>query len=184
MLNKFVLLALTIWVASCKQAPTRIEEESVNNYNKNVVLVDTRPAFEFAIYHIPGSVNLNSVDFLILKNSKTKKRIIDPDLSQTVERLARRGISPLKRIILLADKSNSEENKKWNWLLVQLGVQDVVVLPIENYKKMNKNLVPQADAEAAPVWSLQNQELILKNADLCFVTWSDKNCLKKPFFPF
>ncbi|MEQ1723609.1 MAG: rhodanese-like domain-containing protein [Pseudobdellovibrio sp.] len=177
MLNKLVLFAFAIIVAACQQAPTRFEEQTVNTYNKNVVLVDTRPAFEFATYHVPGSVNLNSSDYLILKNAKTKKRVLDPDLAQTVERLARRGISPLKSIVLLADKSNSEENKKWNWLLMQLGVQDVVMLPIDNYKKMNKNLVPQAGAQAAPVWTVQNQKLILQKADLCFVTWSDANCL-------
>ena len=177
MLNKIILLGFLITVVACQQAPTRIEEQTVNTYNKNLVLVDTRPAFEFATYSVPGSVNLNSNDFLVLKNAKTKKRVLDPDLAQTIERLARRGISPLKSIVLLADKSNSEENKKWKWFLAQLGVHDVVLLPIDNYKKLNKSLVPQANSDAAPVWTVQNQSLILKNAEFCFVTWSDKNCL-------
>lgn len=177
MLNKLVLLALGFAVVACQQAPTRIEEESTNNYAKNVVLVDTRPAFEYATYHVAGSVNLNSESFLILKNAKMKTRALDPDMAQTIERLAKRGISPLKSVVLISDKANSVENKKWNWLFQQLDVKNVSMVPIEDYRKMNKNLVPQAEPEAMPVWEVRNQVNILKKADLCFVKWSDKNCL-------
>lgn len=177
MLNKFLIVLSCFGVVACQQAPTRIEEESTNSYSKNVVLVDTRPAFEFATYHVAGSVNLNSESFLILKNAKLKTRVLDPDLTQTIERLAKRGISPLKSVILISDKADSIENKKWNWLLQQLDVKDISMVNIEDYRKINKNLIPQAESVSMPVWEVRNQVSLLKKADLCFVKWSDNNCL-------
>lgn len=172
----FFILSALFFIGACKQAPTRVQEESSNNYKKNVVLVDTRPAFEFATYHVAGSVNLNSENFLILKNSKTKTRVFDPDLNQTIERLAKRGISPLKSVFLISDKADSVENKKWNWLLQQLDVKNISMMTIEDYHKMNKNLIPQADPEAMPMWEVRNQMTILKKADLCFIKWTELDC--------
>ena len=165
----FRLLVVFILFAGCQIQPTIVKEESVNQFNKNLVLVDTRSAFEFTIHHITGSVNLNSGDFLILKNLKIEKRILDPDIGQTIERLAKRGVSPLKSIVLISNKKDSDENKKWNWLMRQLGFADVALTSLDDYRAHNKSLVTQANPEALPVWEIKNKEIILKKVFIFMV---------------
>ncbi len=164
-----------IFLFGCQTKPTQIKDES-GNREKNVVLVDTRSAFEFAGFHFSGSVNLNSESFLILKNPKTKKRILDPDIPQIIERLAKRGLSPLKSVILISNKKDSIENKKWNWLLRKLEVQNITMMGFDEFRVLNKNRVPQAPPESEPVWGVVDTQVVLKNADQCFVGWSDENC--------
>lgn len=178
---KLIQLWLLATLFGCQLQPTQLKEESANQDNKNLVLVDTRSAFEFAGFHFSGSVHLNSEDFLILKNPQTKKRILDPDITQTIERLAQRGISPLKSVVLISDKKDSAENKKLSWLLRKLEITQVTMMGFDEYRVINKNRVLQAPSTAVPVWSVADTEVILKKADQCFVNWSvltsDKNCL-------
>lgn len=164
------------------QKATSSIEETVNAFADHTVLVDTRGAFEYASFHISGSVNLSTTDFLILKNPKSKLRILDPDLVQTIERLARRGISPNKKIILISDKANSDENKKWRWLLKNLQVEDITLVGMEEFRKKYPNRAFAEPARSA-VWDLQTseflqKEFVLKKAPNCFVKWSDKICGK------
>ena len=108
-------------IVGCQSQPTVIRQEVGTQDFKDRVLVDSRSAFEYAGYHIAGSVRLNTGDFLILKNPKTEKRILDPDLNQIVERLAKRGISPLKQIVLLGSSVTDTEVLKWDPRLAAKG---------------------------------------------------------------
>lgn len=170
------LFCSVLLLISCQSQPTLLKQEVSSQDNKNLVLVDTRSAFDFTGFHLSGSVNLNSGDFLILKNPKTGRRILDPDINQIVERLAHRGISPLRSIILLAEKKDSAENKKWRWLLNQLQIRDVVMMSIEEFRIQKKNLVPQATPTAVSVWEVKGFKNILSKADRCFVNWTDSDC--------
>lgn len=173
------LSVFIIWFVmfGCQSQPTVIKQEVGTQDFKNRVLVDTRSAFEFAGFHIAGSISLNSGDFLILKNPKTDKRVLDPDLVQVVERLAKRGISPLKQIILLGSSGAENETLKWRWLLKQLDVRNVEVISFDEFRARHKNTVPQAAPEPVPVWEIRNQKTILSRADRCFVNWSHTDCL-------
>lgn len=164
-------------VLGCQSQPTVIKQEVGTQDFKDRVLVDTRGAFEFAGYHIAGSISLNSGDFLILKNPKTEKRILDPDLGQIVERLAKRGISPLKHIILLGSSGADTETKKWRWLLKQLDVRNIEIAGFDEYRLLNKNTVPQAALAPVPVWEIKNTKTIFSRSEKCFVNWSDTDCL-------
>lgn len=176
---KLFLVAVFVGVAfvGCQSKPTKVTEESGNRDSQNQVLVDTRTALEYESFHISGSGHLRSDDFLVLQNPKTKKRILDPDIEQIVERLARRGISPNREIVLLSDRADSVENKKWNWLLLQLGVKNVVMMSLPIYRDIHKNRPPQSPAERAPVWTIERPQLIKAQAQQCFVAWSDEHCL-------
>lgn len=118
---------MVVFLGACQMAPTKIKTE-VGGPAENTVLVDTRSSLEFSTYHVSGSVHLNTSDFLILKNANTQQRQFDPDLEQTIERLAKRGISPDKKIILISNKKDSEENQKWNWLLNKVEVKNVQMI--------------------------------------------------------
>lgn len=179
-LLSFILSGVFLMLMSCQQKPTKVMEESVDVFEPRTVLIDTRDSLQFQSYHIQGSVNLNSFDFLILKNAKTQKRILDPDLNQIIERLARRGVAPDRRVILLSENANDLENKKWRWLLKNLEVDNVQMMSLSDFKKKNtRNSF--AEPERQMPWLLQTsevlqQELILKKAPVCFVNWSDKKC--------
>lgn len=170
------VLLFYVLVMGCQLQPTVIKQEVGTQDFKNRVLVDTRSAFDFAGYHISGSINLNSGDFLILKDPRTEKRILDPDLIQVVERLAKRGVSPLKNVVLLGNKKDDLENYKWRWLLKQLDVRNVDVMGFAEYRAQNKKAVPQAAPEAVPTWEIKNPKAILNRSALCFVSWSDTDC--------
>ena len=180
-LSAFILL-FAVGCQMLNPKSTNVMEESVNVFAENTVLIDTRSAFDYASFHITGSLNLNTSDYLILKNPLTKRRIFDPDLQQTIERLARRGISPAKRVILLSTKANSDENKKWQWLLRNLEVENVRLMSVDEFRKAHPNR-SFAEPNREPVWTLQisedlQKEFIIKKAPDCFVKWSEAKCNK------
>ncbi len=166
----------------CSQQPTRSIEEVANVFKRETVLVDTRSAFLYASAHVKGSVNLNSVDFLLLKNPLLKTRIFDPDLEQTIERLAKKGLHPGKKVLLISDAKNSEENKKWIWLLRLLDFESIEAVSFQDFRKETKNARYTNPQEEKP-WTLSlskelQTEFILKKAPDCFVIWSPKKCEK------
>lgn len=180
----FFLGVLQFVVLACQQKPTRVLEESSNPYAMDTVLVDTRSAFQYASYHIEGSINLESASYLILKDTRAKTRKLDPDMAQIIERLARRGLSPNKKVILLSTKASDIENKKWNWLLKNLEINDVRLSSLEDFKKelvlkkLHDRFMTPSSAEP---WTLHlssemQEELIYKKSDQCFVSWSDSKC--------
>lgn len=177
---KIVGLFISLVAVGCQNSATKVLEENVNVFGNNSVLVDTRSAFNYTSYHVPGSVNLNTADYLILKNPKTSLRILDPDIQQTIDRLAKRGINPNKRVILLSDTADSVESKKWRWLLRNIEVESVKLMTIAEFKKEYKTR-PFAEPKGENSWILTTsedlqKEFIVKQSKDCFVNWSDKLC--------
>lgn len=174
------ILALT---GACQQKPTRTIEESTQVYDRKAVLIDTRNPFLYDSFHIEGSENLWSEDFLILTNPKKKTRMLDPDLNQTVQRLASKGIHPNKTVILLNDKPDAIENKKWKWLLSYLEIKSIQTRSLDDFKKSTKGQNNRfAKPEPQQPWKLLTSEdfqkdLVLKKAPKCFVKWEAQNCL-------
>ena len=167
------VFAAFFMLAACVPTATVVKEEvGANERVVAPVLVDTRPNFQFTASHLSGSIHLESGDFIILKSAAQKERIFDPDLQQTIERLAKRGISPLKTIILISDKADSLENKKWTWLLNQLGVFHVEHVSLKSYVEKNKP-IPQAEPDPQAPWAVDKAPAIVKKADACFVNWSE-----------
>jgi hypothetical protein len=177
MKNFFKLCALIILLAGCQSPPTKIKQEVGGPVEKDVVYADTRSALAFSAYHPSGAVSLNSDDFIILKNAATQTRVLDPDLNQLVERLARRGISPIKKVKLISTHKDSEENKKWRWLLAKLDVTNVELLSLDDYIQQNKPMRPKPEPERTDTWPVANGPVILQKASTCFVSWSEKDCL-------
>lgn len=184
------LLLLSILISGCQQVPTSALEETVDVFEPRGVLVDTRSALDFNSFNIPGSVNLLVDDFLIVQNPmvnlKNQKKSFDPNLNSIIERLAKRGISPLKKIYLIGSKKDSIENKKWKWLLNNLDVKEVELTSLEQFKKNKTRRFSLPESEN--IWTLHlgpelTQELIINRAKKCFVKnyskndkWDEKYC--------
>lgn len=179
-LGLLFVLCLT-W--ACQQKPTKALEESANVFVRKAVLIDTRNPFLYESFHIEGSQNLWWEDFLVITNPKKKTRMLDPDLLQTVERLASKGIHPDKTIILLNDKADAVENKKWKWLLSYLEIKNIEMKSVNDLKKSARGQNNRfAKAEPQTPWTLLTSEdfqkdLVSKKAQKCFVTFNPKICL-------
>lgn len=179
-----IYLFVGLVFVSCQQKLTKVIEESADPFEKNRVLLDTRSALDFASFKIEGSQNLLVEDFLILTNpmapKRSQKRILDPDLSQVIERLAHKGVAPDKVIMLIGSPKNSINNKKWKWLLNRLEIDDVRFATIEEVTKIKNGRF--LEAEKMRPWSLKmsevlQQELIYKKSADCFVGWNEKKCI-------
>lgn len=182
MKHNFYLLSILFFVG-CKHEPTKIIEQTTDVYGKNIVLLDTRQALAFTSFHVQGSQSLNTTDFVILKNplakAANKKRVFDPDLTQTLRRLALKGISPEMTVYLIGDVKNSVENKKWRWLLSYLEIRDVRLFSLDEVRKMKNGRFTEAEKKSE--WILKSSveyqtEFIHKKAPNCFVGWSDQLC--------
>ncbi len=180
--HNFYLLMILVLVA-CKHEPTKIIEQSSDIFEKNIVLLDTRSALEFTSFHVRGSQSLLIEDFLVLKNpnakSANKKRILDPDMNQTIRRLALKGVNPEMTVYLIGDTKNSIENKKWRWILSYLEIRDIRLFSLAEIRKIKNGRF--AEAEKKSEWILKSseeyqKEFIFKSAPQCFVGWSDKVC--------
>lgn len=151
-------------------APTKIKTE-VGGLSENEVLVDTRSSLEYTSYHVPGSVHVNSEDFLIVKDPKNKIRKIDSDIDQIIERLAGRGVGPNVNVQLICDDKDLTECFKWQWLLKNLGIAQVNSTRLSDYIQKNRPLRNRPQPARTFVWLATNKEYILKNSDTCFVSY-------------
>lgn len=182
-MQRLLLLFIGLALGACQQAPTKIAEESAQVFEKKAVLIDTRNPFIFESFHIEGSQNLWWEDFLILTQPKKRTRVLDPDLQQTVERLASKGIHPSKTIVLLNDRADAIENKKWKWLLSYLEIKNIELKSVSELKKSIKGQNNRfAKAEPQSPWKLLTSEdfqkdLVMKKAQKCFLQWNEKSCL-------
>lgn len=182
-IRSLFLIFTVVQLTACQQKPTKIIDQSAQVFEKKAVLIDTRSPFQFESFHIEGSQNLWWEDFLILSNPKKKTRVFDPDLLQTVERLAHKGIHPDKTIILLNEKADAVENKKWKWLLSYLEIRNIELKSLNELRKSQKGHINRfAPAEKQQPWRLLTSEdfqkdLVNRKASQCFLSWSDKRCL-------
>lgn len=177
-----ISIIFAVVFAGCQQTPTKTLEESVDVFAARTLLIDTRSALEFSSFNIKGSTNLLVDDFVVLQNPlappKNQKRYFDSDLKSMIERLARRGINPSKKIILIGSTADSIENKKWKWMLNNLEVKEVSLYSLDQVRKMKRGNF--AEIEAAPAWELKlgadlQKELIINRAQKCFVDSYTKN---------
>lgn len=179
----YLILACGFLVFGCTQKPTKTISESVQIFEKKAVLIDTRNPLQFESFHIEGAQNLWWEDFIILANPKSKKRIMDPDLVQTIQRLAKKGIHPQKTIILINDQADAIENKKWAWFLSYLEIKDIKLRSLNDLKKsMTGQNNRFAKPEAQKPWVLLTSEdfqkdLVQKKSVDCFIGWNEKRCL-------
>lgn len=182
MIKLIVALLLAGLVVGCQQAPTTALEESVDVFAARTVLVDTRSALDYASFNIKGSTNLLVDDFVVLQNPlakpKNQKRYFDSNLKSMIERLSRRGIHPDRKIILIGSKKDSIENKKWQWMLNNLEIKEVVLYSLDQVRKMKHGNF--AEIEAEQPWELklsqaEQKEFILSKAQKCFVDAYPKN---------
>lgn len=182
---KIILLILSCGFIffGCQQKPTRALEESVNVFNRPILLLDTRRSLDYVSYHVSGANNVWWADFASIdpktQNSRKRRYVFDRDLAPMIERLANRGVSPEKTVYLIGYKQDSTENKRWAWLLKLLEVGDVKMISMDDARKKFGGRLADPDSEKP--WTLKTSlefqyEFIINRAPDCFLNFIDTKC--------
>ncbi len=156
------LLVIVVAAVGCQQAPTKINQTASVDQNillknvsgelkveANTILVDARPAFEFSVAHAPGAVNLLWEDFAT-PNTPTPGKV-PKDISPIAHRLALHGIYPGAAILVMGNgKAGKGEEGRVAWSLVNLGVRDVQIASIDQFRVGMTNAEPKQRENVAP----------------------------------
>ena len=182
--QSILIIGFGMVLLNCQQKPTRALEESVNVFNRPVLLLDTRRSLDYVSYHVSGANNVWWHDFVTIdsksSNSRKRRYIFDKDLAPLIERLANRGVSPEKTVYLIGYKQDSTENKRWAWLLKLLDIGEVKMISQDEARK--KFSGRRADPAAEPPWTLKTSiefqyEFIINKAQDCFLNYIDGKCM-------
>lgn len=107
------------------------------------VILDVRPAFEFNLAHVPGSVNVRWEDFS--QQNPRSRGVLQSDLFALARRLSLIGIDPEATVVVLGKGTLGHgEEGRVAWTLQVLGVQKVFTLLHTSYREMNASPVGEA----------------------------------------
>lgn len=159
MRNLIVLILSFVFWVGCQQAPTKVYQSqpvtakggsSEIMITDQTVIIDARPAFEYTVAHLNGSIHLRPEDFT--QKETPFQGLLDPDHFALARRLARLGITPDTPVVVVGRGLEGKgEEGRMAWTLKFLGVKDVRFADIEYFS------LPLSTAEApprahAPIW--------------------------------
>jgi thiosulfate/3-mercaptopyruvate sulfurtransferase len=134
-------------------------ESPQSNIEVATVVIDARPAFEFDVAHVPGSIRLSWTDFTRIGNANTNKYgrsnpsgDLEPDLFSAARRLARYGIDPKTSVLIVGGvPEHLADMGRLAWTFKYLGISNVKTMSIDKLKfPLTKELSQPQDAK--PLW--------------------------------
>lgn len=148
----FIFLAFI----GCQSPPTKIfesgqsAEKSGEKIPSDVLVIDARPPFEYAISHLPGSLNMRWEDFA--QKTEPYKGLLEKDLYFHARRLARYGISPKRKILIVGRGIQGKgEAGRLAWTFRVMGIKNVTVKTIDSFSiPLTKQESPPF--ESVPIW--------------------------------
>ncbi len=159
------LLGIVI-LGACQQAPTKVFQSAPTQAKKSsagefaiteqTVIVDARPAFEYSVSHLNGSIPLRPEDFT--QREEKYRGLLETDHFSLARRLARLGIAPETPVIVVGRGLQGQgEEGRMAWTLRRLGVRSVKFASIDYFS------IPLSSAEAppranVPMWKPQEEE--------------------------
>ncbi len=161
--NWRLILFFHIAVVGCAQAPTKTfttEDIDVLFLQKNLkvpialspqtVIVDARPAFEYAVVHPPNAINLQWRDFC--DPSGSASGVLRKDQTEGARRLSLMGVTPSSQVVVVGAGLNGRgEEGRIAWTLLYLGIQDVQTAQLDSlgFRYSNTEAPPRANK---PLW--------------------------------
>lgn len=155
-LRFLLLLGLVAILSNCALKPTQVYESTkvqVASENKSnldqvkvtddTIIIDARPAFEYSLSRLSGSINLRPEEF----NQKEKafRGVLEKDLFFHARRLARMGISLETPVIVVGRGPRGQgEEGRVAWTLKYLGLKNVQFVAIDYFN------LPLVTAESEP----------------------------------
>jgi thiosulfate/3-mercaptopyruvate sulfurtransferase len=130
------LLVASLALGACQTKPTVVRETVSRSFggsqallgpielSEDVVIADARPPFDFSMARVPRSVAINWADYSEAEGSK--RGWPQKDLFAAARRLARLGIAPGSKVVVLGNgKEGQGEEGRVAWLLAYLGIENV-----------------------------------------------------------
>jgi thiosulfate/3-mercaptopyruvate sulfurtransferase len=158
-------LIFLLLLSACQNVPTKIygtsptQKKSGEQIPPNVIVIDARPAFEYSISHIPGSLHMRWEEFA--QREEPFQGLLEQDLYFHARRLARYGIHPQSEILVVGrgEKGEGEEGRL-AWTFKILGIDKVSFATIDNFS------VPLTREELPPpkhvaIWKPKIQEALV-----------------------
>jgi len=193
-------LGLSVFLG-CQTKPTEIKNQSqvqqVTSEEKEVaeikkliqekdpVIMDTRSSQEFFLSHIPQSHYANPREYMSLKNDKDY--FVLADRESITRRWALLGIAPETPVVVVGKGlSGAAEQAWWAWFLKGLGVQDVRLAHVDEFR-MRPYEPNAAKRENKAFWnpkselnesSLQELKSELKLGSSVVIDTTEKSVLK------
>ncbi len=161
------VLALT---AGCATRPTRAIENQERKLepsaplaevtiDEKTVVIDARPAFEYALSHVPRAVPLAWTDFT--QSGDGARGVLQADKFALARRLARIGVGPDSKVVVVGRGTAGEgEEGRIAWTLRYLGVKNAAPIPLAYFKGP---LTSQAGPPPplVPIWKPDVEEGLL-----------------------
>lgn len=155
-----------IFAVGCQQAPTKVYQSTptqVKNIGtseipimEQTVIVDARPAFDYSVSHINGSIPLRPEDFT--QREEKFRGLLEGDHFALARRLARLGMSPETPVVVVGRGLQGKgEEGRVAWTLKRLGLKNVRFAAIDYFS------IPLSNAEAPPkanvtIWKPEEDE--------------------------
>ncbi len=130
------------------------------------ILFDARSSFEYATFHVPGSIPLRC-DEVIPKNLRAGKQV-EQHYQQLADRVRRYGVEPGRPIIVLGQGAQGESGEYCVALhLYLLGLHRVQVATIDRYRKIWSNQVESHIDRNIRFWEPEmNLSLVISGRDM------------------
>lgn len=164
----FFSFAILGFMAACQSKPTQVFQSlepkikdsktpiKLADLPKETVVVDARPAFDYALSHINGSVNIRWDEFT--QQEEAFKGLLEADLYFHARRLARLGIGLETPVIVVGrGPQGAGEEGRVAWTLRYLGLKNVSFMHIDSFDRPNtREEAPPRLAQ--PIWKPEIQE--------------------------
>lgn len=158
------VVVVALFLSGCQLKPTQIKQTSKISgellvahpdapveLTEETIVVDTRSRFEYEMSHIPGALHIRWSDFVAK----------DDPPSVAIKKLALRGISENSHVVVVGQlpKGNGEDAHV-AWWLYYLGLKNIQVANIDNFRSGLTNAEPPARQNQKPWAPKVNSKLI------------------------
>lgn len=127
--------------------------------DEQTVIIDARTPFDYAMAHVPNSINLRWEDFSQLTGRAPG--LLRPDLDRMAHRLALYGVLPETPVVIVGyGREGAGEEGRLAWTLYYLGVKDIQFVSI-NYFSSSLTSIESSPRVNAPVWKANPLPTIL-----------------------
>lgn len=168
---KYFILALALMLTSCGHKATKGTSESPVVAKKesqkakvtgDTVILDVRPAFDFNMAHLPGSINVVWEDFS--RRPPDARGLIEKDLHPIARRLALIGVDPQTPVLIVGKGlAGKGEEGRVAWTLESLGVQNIQIANVEDFRERRES----KESKNKNFWTPQlNESLVISWAEL------------------
>lgn len=165
------LIFLIAVLAGCTSAPTKIyrhRKEPITGkmeegllkplvIDAETIVIDARSEFEFGLAHLPKAFRISADEFY--DGAAKYKGQLDKNLFRLARRLARKGVSPKSKVIVVGDKQSFAAGQV-AWGLYYLGVSDIQFASMSYFKERYSN-VEAKPYKAAKMWKPKYQRSVL-----------------------